>query len=169
MQIRGVIIENTFSSIQDVAPAVLPLLSPFIGPGRWVSTPSVCTHPPTHLRAGTSVQNLGTAFMSIHQSQYEGQSGPGGTILRAAHWVTAARCATRRLFNFLIRNKWESLKNVRKGADTPMLLMSSLKVPSSAQARRCADHDCWTAALLTAANGDRNNREEATVDLGGTH
>lgn len=36
-QIRGVIIENTFTSIQDVAPAVMPLLSPFIGPGRRVS------------------------------------------------------------------------------------------------------------------------------------
>ena len=34
----------------------------------------------------------------------------------------------RRPLNFLIRNRWESIKQIRKAAKVPILLLSSLKV-----------------------------------------
>lgn len=63
--IRSVMIENTFTSIEEVAPRLFPLLKFFIGPGRFC--------------------------------------------------------------NFLVRNKWESRRDIARLANTPVLLLSSLK------------------------------------------
>ena len=48
----------------------------------------------------------------------------------AALEVDAPDATAHRFFNFLVRNKWRSKKDIRHLADTPVLLLSSLKVPS---------------------------------------
>jgi abhydrolase domain-containing protein 13 len=69
--VKGLIVENTFASIAEVAPKVFPPLGAFVGPGR--------------------------------------------------------------PFNFLIRNKWNNTAQVVKLHSTPLLLLSSLKVPLRSQ------------------------------------
>ena len=41
-----------------------------------------------------------------------------------------------RPLNFLIRNRWESIKQIRKAAEVPMLLLSSLKVRHPSDTRQ---------------------------------
>ena len=98
-QVRGAIIENTFSSIQDVAPSVMPLLRPFIGPRR-------CAHP----------RNRGA-------SQHCRRSAELHDLMSFIRTVIMQH----RPLNFLIRNRWESIKQIKKAAKVPMLLLSSLK------------------------------------------
>lgn len=64
-KVKAVIVENTFTSIEDVAPRLFPLLGLFVGPRRW--------------------------------------------------------------FNFLVRNKWESKRDIQRLTSLPVLLLSSLK------------------------------------------
>ena len=59
--------------------------------------------------------------------------------------MSNASCA-RRPLNFLIRNRWESLKQIKKAAKVPMLLLSSLKVPYHALDRFSAVGHCVSSS-----------------------
>lgn len=99
-QIKAVVVENTFTSIEDVAPRLFPLLGLFIGPRRCLLL---------------AVYHGAASFTAVLQDAQ-------------CHCA----CAMPRWFNFLVRNKWESKRDIQHLARLPVLLLSSLKVSSAA-------------------------------------
>jgi len=131
LQLKAVIVENTFTSIEDVAPRLFPLLGLFIGPSRCDGIRAAVQR----LDGSTSTRMRLCVCSCVLECPSTRQPAVAAAVMRPSwqvapsfHNIINHQMRAGRFFNFLVRNKWESKRDVRHLASLPVLLLSSLRV-----------------------------------------